>query len=88
MDQMMEQIKECPFCHSTKITKVENEKFGDLFYCSSCEHRFRYDPITNHTVKRKHSEKWDEMVEALRREGDVESPEAVATARLGEASYE
>ena len=40
-------VKECPFCHSDKIKKVENDKFDDLFNCESCNHRFRYDQRVN-----------------------------------------
>ena len=76
--------KECPFCHSDKIKKVENEKFNDLYYCESCNHRFREDPKVHDTAKAKHSAKWDRCVEHVRAQGNVESPEAVCT----EQSYE
>lgn len=45
-------IKECPFCHSDRITKVEAAEFSDLYYCERCEHRFRYDDDkTDLTIK-------------------------------------
>ena len=50
----MTEVKECPFCHSDRISsiKAENDKFGDTYYCESCEHRFRYDiDNVNQTIK-------------------------------------
>lgn len=85
-------IKECPFCHSSAIKKIQadNDKYGDTYYCERCEHRFRYDEANvNQTIKeaKKHSDKWERLVEHLRREGKVDSPEAVATEQLGDESY-
>jgi len=45
------EYKECPFCHSEKIEEVENDKFDDLYYCNSCEHRFRYNEFASQTIK-------------------------------------
>lgn len=84
----MEEVRECPFCHSDQVKKVENDKYNDLYFCESCNHRFRYDEEVNQTIKAKHSDKWHRLVDHLRSAGNVSSPEAVATEQLGAESYE
>jgi hypothetical protein len=44
-------VNECPWCHSGKISKVENEQFNDMYYCERCEHRFRYQDNVDQTIK-------------------------------------
>ena len=46
-----EKIHECPFCHGSSITKLQNDKYEDMYFCENCEHRFRYDPLVNNTIK-------------------------------------
>lgn len=38
--------------------------------------------------EKKHSAKWDRCVDDVSKKGDVDSPEAVCTAQLGDDSYE
>lgn len=51
MVEIKEEVHECPFCHGKDISKVENDQYNDLYYCSGCNHRFRHDPMVNFTNK-------------------------------------